>query len=199
MKIKNLPKGIKKKAKEYAKKDFPNKEYRPDDLASSFRWGSTKEGFGYWDMVCSGEFLKAEELLVKKAKEELERLKEENPLMYRVNQLNEDACWTGTSTACCKETPFFLDEVLDFKVNEPEVLVKPWYLTTDDAPISYKEELEVIDPIVEAVREKLKQRSSIGIKKYGTTLADNNTDDFLNHLQEELMDSILYIEKLKNK
>jgi hypothetical protein len=67
--------------------------------------------------------------------------------------------------------------VLDFKVNEPEI----------------------VDPIVEAVREKLKQRSSIGIKKYGTTLADNNTDDFLNHLQEELMDGILYIEKLKQK
>ena len=177
MKIKDLPKGIKKKAKEYAKRDFPNKEYRPDDLASSFRWGSTKEGFGYWDMVCSGEFLKAEELLVKKAKEELEKLKEENPLLYKINQLNEDACWVRTSTACVEDAPFFLDEVLDFKVNEPEI----------------------VDPIVEAVREKLKQRSSIGIKKYGTTLADNNTDDFLNHLQEELMDGILYIEKLKNK
>lgn len=74
--------------------------------------------------------------------------------------------------------PFFLDEVLStINVNEPEV----------------------VDPIVEAVREKLKQRSAVGIKKYGTTLAENNTDDFLNHLQEELMDSILYIEKLKNK
>jgi hypothetical protein len=194
MKIKNLPKGIKKKAKEYAKKHYSEIEgnYLPTYLLEAFNWSKTKEGYDYWKLVDDGEFLKAESLL-------LERLKEENPLMYRVNQLNEDACWTGTSTACCKETPFFLDEVLDFKVNEPEVLVKPWYLTTDDAPIFYKEELEVIDPIVEAVREKLKQRSSIGIKKYGTTLADNNTDDFLNHLQEELMDSILYIEKLKNK
>jgi len=170
MKIKKLPKEIKKRAMVYIKKEFPNKKYRPNDLTSSFAWDSTKEGFEYWDMVCSGEFLKAEELLVKKAKEELERLKEENPLMYRVNQLNEDACWTGTSTACCKETPFFLDEVLDIQVNNVEV-------------VPYKEESEVIDPIVEAVREKLKHRSSIGIKKYGTTLADNNTDDFLNHLQ----------------
>lgn len=55
------------------------------------------------------------------------------------------------------------------------------------------------DKIVESVINKFSSRSSIGIKKYGTTLEENNTDDFLNHLQEELMDAILYIEKLKNQ
>jgi hypothetical protein len=54
------------------------------------------------------------------------------------------------------------------------------------------------DEIVEQVVDKIKSRSEIGIKKYGTTLEQNNTDDFLNHLQEELMDAILYIQKLKN-
>ena len=53
------------------------------------------------------------------------------------------------------------------------------------------------DKIVEQVVEKFQQRSKIGIQKYGTTLDDNNSDDFLNHLQEELMDAILYIQKLK--
>ena len=53
------------------------------------------------------------------------------------------------------------------------------------------------DSIVEKVIEKFQQRSEIGIIKYGTTLADNNTDDFFSHLQEELMDAILYLEKLK--
>jgi hypothetical protein len=53
------------------------------------------------------------------------------------------------------------------------------------------------DKIVEQVLEKFSTRSEIGIKKYGTTLQDNDTDDFLNHLQEELMDAVLYIQKLK--
>jgi hypothetical protein len=53
------------------------------------------------------------------------------------------------------------------------------------------------DSIVEQVIAKFSTRSELGIKKYGTTLQDNDTDDFLNHLQEELMDAVLYIEKLK--
>jgi hypothetical protein len=53
------------------------------------------------------------------------------------------------------------------------------------------------DPIVESVISQFKKRSEIGIKKYGTTLAENNTDDFLQHLKEELMDGILYLEKLQ--
>ena len=53
------------------------------------------------------------------------------------------------------------------------------------------------DPIVDKVVEKFQERSQVGIEKYGTTLEDNNTDDFLNHLQEELMDAVLYLEKLK--
>jgi len=56
-----------------------------------------------------------------------------------------------------------------------------------------------MDQIEKKVTDKFKSRSEVGIKKYGTTLQDNNTDDFLNHLQEELMDAILYIEKLKSK
>lgn len=54
------------------------------------------------------------------------------------------------------------------------------------------------DPIVESVVKKFRDRSNVGFKKYGTTLEDNNTDDFLNHLQEELMDAVNYIEKLKS-
>ena len=56
-----------------------------------------------------------------------------------------------------------------------------------------------IDPIVKQVTDKFLQRSEVGIKKYGTTLHENNTDDFFNHLQEELMDAILYLQKLKNE
>lgn len=53
------------------------------------------------------------------------------------------------------------------------------------------------DPIVLSVIDKFNTRSQIGINKYGTTLQDNNTDDFLKHLQEELMDAVNYIEKLR--
>ncbi|CAB4153361.1 hypothetical protein UFOVP622_4 [uncultured Caudovirales phage] len=55
------------------------------------------------------------------------------------------------------------------------------------------------DKIVNQIVDKFKQRSKVGIKKYGTTLAENNTDDFLTHLQEELFDASLYIEKLKEQ
>ena len=54
------------------------------------------------------------------------------------------------------------------------------------------------DKIVQQVIKKFEQRSEIGIRKYGTTLEENNNDDFINHLQEELMDAILYLEKVKS-
>lgn len=57
----------------------------------------------------------------------------------------------------------------------------------------------VIDPIVEKVVTKYFKRSLLGIDKYGTTLEENNTDDFLKHTQEELMDASLYIEKLMSQ
>jgi hypothetical protein len=44
---------------------------------------------------------------------------------------------------------------------------------------------------------QLAQRSMVGQKKYGTTLDENNQDDFLEHLKQELLDAVLYIEKLK--
>ena len=54
------------------------------------------------------------------------------------------------------------------------------------------------DPIVKQVVDSFQERSKVGIEKYGTTLAENNTDDFLEHLQQELMDATLYIQKLKS-
>jgi hypothetical protein len=57
---------------------------------------------------------------------------------------------------------------------------------------------KVKDPIVEEAVEFLRSRSRGGIKKYGTTLQDNNKDDFLLHLQEELGDALNYIVKLKS-
>lgn len=55
------------------------------------------------------------------------------------------------------------------------------------------------DTIVASVIEKFRQRSEVGQRKYGTTLdrTDLNFLDWANHMQEELMDGILYLEKLK--
>ena len=57
------------------------------------------------------------------------------------------------------------------------------------------------DPIVESVIQNMRARSRDGISKYGTTLYDSPDGfyEFLNHLQEELMDASLYIEKLKQQ
>ena len=57
------------------------------------------------------------------------------------------------------------------------------------------------DPIVEQVIDKFRSRSQDGIKKYGTTLADNQLthEEWLNHLQEELMDAVVYLEKIKSE
>ena len=53
------------------------------------------------------------------------------------------------------------------------------------------------DPIVEAVREKLLQRSRVGIKKYGTMLdrKDLSTIEWLTHFQEECLDAANYAER----
>ena len=55
------------------------------------------------------------------------------------------------------------------------------------------------DEIIQKVVNKFKQRSELGIKKYNKTLKENNADNFLIHLQEELMDAVNYIEKLLDK
>ena len=62
-------------------------------------------------------------------------------------------------------------------------------------------EKQIQDPILIRVLAKYYERSERGIEKYGRTLDrdDLNFLDWLNHLQEELMDATLYIEKLKKE
>jgi len=51
----------------------------------------------------------------------------------------------------------------------------------------------------EPVIAKLRSRAAIGIVKYGVTVADSpaSTTDWIAHLQEELMDALVYLERLK--
>ena len=56
------------------------------------------------------------------------------------------------------------------------------------------------DPVVERVVDKFVSRSDVGFAKYGTTLEDERRlkmkglQKYLNDIQEELMDAVLYIQ-----
>jgi len=71
---------------------------------------------------------------------------------------------------------------------------------SDSITAYYDREKDRQDSYVQSEKEKFEQRSQTGIKKYNTTLERNDLNflDWLNHLQEELMDATLYIEKLKD-
>ena len=64
-----------------------------------------------------------------------------------------------------------------------------------------KKEIEFRDPVVEAVVDKFVGRSDVGFAKYGKTMRDDrsNLSVWANHLQEELMDAVLYIQRLKEE
>lgn len=54
------------------------------------------------------------------------------------------------------------------------------------------------DTIVETVIERFKERSEVGINKYGVTLdrTDLSTLQWMIHFREELMDGLLYLERI---
>ena len=62
-----------------------------------------------------------------------------------------------------------------------------------------KKEIEFRDPVVRRVVDKFVSRSDVGFAKYGVTLEQDSSNMFqwLNHLQEELMDAVLYLQKAK--
>jgi hypothetical protein len=64
-----------------------------------------------------------------------------------------------------------------------------------------KQEIEFRDPVVQCVVNKFVDRSDVGFAKYGKTLRDDQSDIYvwLNHLQEELMDATLYLQRLKEE
>jgi hypothetical protein len=82
-----------------------------------------------------------------------------------------------------------------------------------ETPDEFKKRLEkVMGPTITTVREEsdrnveevvqqLRWRAEKGLLKYGVTTErkDLSTIEWLQHLQEELMDASVYIEKLKNE
>jgi hypothetical protein len=61
------------------------------------------------------------------------------------------------------------------------------------------------DPVVGRVIDKFKKRSDVGFKKYGQTLDNERRTGvkdlaaYLNDIQEELMDAILYIQAAREE
>ena len=61
------------------------------------------------------------------------------------------------------------------------------------------------DPVVERVCDKFVQRSDLGFEKYGRTLHDERSGghkdllDYLNDIQEELKDAVLYIQAAREE
>ena len=68
-----------------------------------------------------------------------------------------------------------------------------------------KKELIFRDPVVERVVEKFAHRSDIGFLKYGRSIHNERTGGhkdllgYLNDIQEELMDAILYIQAAREE
>ena len=66
-------------------------------------------------------------------------------------------------------------------------------------------EIKFRDPVVERVVDKFVERSDVGFKKYGTTLEDErrikmkDLHKYLNDIQEELMDAVLYIQSARDE
>ena len=66
-------------------------------------------------------------------------------------------------------------------------------------------EIKFRDPVVERVVDKFVSRSDVGFDKYGSTLEDERRlkmkgfQKYLNDVQEELMDAVLYIQSARDE
>ena len=66
-------------------------------------------------------------------------------------------------------------------------------------------EIKFRDPVVERVVDKFVSRSDVGFEKYGTTLEHERRlkikglQKYLNDIQEELMDAVLYIQSARDE
>ena len=69
----------------------------------------------------------------------------------------------------------------------------------------YTQEIKFRDPVVKRVVNKFVERSDLGFEKYGRTLDSERTGGhkdlfgYLNDVQEELMDAILYLQAAKEE
>ena len=68
--------------------------------------------------------------------------------------------------------------------------------------INSRKEYAFRDPVVRNVVNKFVERSNVGYQKYGRTLHNERTEGhknllgYLNDIQEELMDAVVYVQRL---
>lgn len=137
-------------------------------------------------------FVKIKELPEKLKKKACKRMFQEREMVDEDCALSAAFDWGNTKEGnefwgdvCEKYSGISIERLLggmaivDIKVNEAKE-VKP-------------------DSIVESVVSQLRDRSDVGIKKYGTTLdrKDLSTLDWIEHAKQEAMDFVLYLERLK--
>ena len=78
-------------------------------------------------------------------------------------------------------------------------------ISDSKAGITSRKEYGFRDPVVRNVVDKFVSRSDIGYEKYGSTLDDErrlkmkNLQGYLNDIQEELMDAVLYIQAAREE
>ena len=71
--------------------------------------------------------------------------------------------------------------------------------------ITSRREYGFRDPVVRSVVDKFVDRSNVGYAKYGSTLDDERRlkmkglQKYLNDIQEELMDAVLYIQSARDE
>ena len=71
--------------------------------------------------------------------------------------------------------------------------------------ITSRKEYGFRDPVVRSVVDKFVSRSDVGYSKYGSTLDDERRlkmkglQKYLNDIQEELMDAVLYIQAARDE
>ena len=71
--------------------------------------------------------------------------------------------------------------------------------------ITSRKEYGFRDPVVRTVVDKFVKRSDVGYEKYGSTLDDERRfkmkglQKYLNDIQEELMDAVLYIQAARDE
>ena len=55
--------------------------------------------------------------------------------------------------------------------------------------------------VEDEVCEEIQERAKVGLKKYGVTMErdDLTHDEWLEHLQHELMDAIVYVQRLRTR
>ena len=98
----------------------------------------------------------------------------------------------------------FFEHFVDVKKEQKKTLKRLKKYNKDsiwNITVNGHEILTPKDSIVESVIDRFRDRSEAGIKKYNTTLDRNDLSvlEWLQHLQEEIMDACLYIEKLKKE